>query len=243
MHNRPVCRAGDGGRRFTSATSRGNRLGRRRAWTQSTPCAFVLADGGLRGVLGNGYLFTDDGCALGDGGKDQVLVARIALRFFPRGGGRAAPRAAELQTFGAERHKLLFHCGFSHNRKRWGERGADAVTVALLDRDARGPCVWVRSRVFKDQHGYRVAATTSAWPLGRERAPGELQLQLSRSYIVISFGGVGTSFRLPPGAVPQGPLHFGFITHGNDETNAVVTRVDFAGPRFTGRHTTPHAAR
>ena len=40
------------------------------------------------------------------------------------------------------------------------------LTVALLDRNARGPCVWVRSRVFETQHGFKVQGRQSAWPVG-----------------------------------------------------------------------------
>ena len=115
--------------------------------------------------LGNGYLFTDEAWALGD---ENALRARVDLRFFPSGGGGVP---AEEMIFGEERHRLLFHCGFSHNRKRWGERGADALTVALLDRNARGPCVWVRSRVFETQHGFKVQGRQSAWPVGAFFSP------------------------------------------------------------------------
>ena len=213
--------SGDGGRRLTSATSRADRLGRRRAWTQSTPCAFCVGpDGGARAPLGNGYLFTDEAWALGD---ENALRARVDLRFFPRGGGGVP---AEEMIFGEERHRLLFHCGFSHNRKRWGERGADALTVALLDRNARGPCVWVRSRVFETQHGFKVQGRQSAWPVGAARAPATLEVRLARTLVEVGFGGVTSSFRLPPGAVPAGALHFGLITYAAGESDAVVTRVD-----------------
>ena len=211
---------GDGGRCFSSRTSSGGRLGRRRAWTQTTPCAFVCVDGGLRGFMGNGSIWTDQALTLSDVGE---IFARVEVRFFPK--LQRLSDTTETLCFGKERHRLSFICGFSANRKRWGERGADAVTVALLDRDSRGPCVWVRSKVFSKEHGYKVQGTTSAWPVGRASAPGLLEVRLSRKHVEVALAGVTSSFKLPPEDVPKGPLHFGFVTYKTGESDAFVTRV------------------